>query len=251
MLGDERRLLGLIVFRHFLGVAARGLGLLEFLVLDRDELGAQAFHLLLGGRAHVGGGDDGAEAARGRDRLQAGDARAHDEDLRRRHRAGGGHHHRQRAAVFGGGIDHRTIAGEVGLARQHVHDLGAGDARHQLHGEGGDAGLGHGLERGVLAIGIHDGDDQRALLVAGKLGGGRPAHLEHHVGVPDRALEHGCTRGGEFGIGNAGLRAGAGLDGDVGAEPFHLLHRFRRRGDPTFHRVDLTRDRNAHSPASS
>ena len=45
-------------------------------------------------------------------------------------------------------------------------------------------------------------------------------------------VAHGGAGGGEFGVGNAGLRAGARLDRDVGAEPFHLLDRFRRRGDP-------------------
>jgi len=163
-------------------------------------------------------------------------------------RAGRRHHHWQRAAIFGGGIDDGPVAREIGLAREHVHDLRAGDARQQLHREGGDAGIGHRLERGVLAIRIHDGDDERAPLVAGKLGGGRSAHLEHHVGILEGAIGHGCAGGGEFGVGNAGFRSGARLDGDVGAEPFHLLDRFRRRRDPAFRWVDLTRDRNAHSP---
>ena len=83
MLGGERGLLGLILFRHFLGVAAGGLRVLEFLVLDREELGAEDFDLLLRRGAHVGRGDDGAEPPRGRDRLQAGDADAHHEHLGR------------------------------------------------------------------------------------------------------------------------------------------------------------------------
>ena len=86
--GDQRRLLGLVGVRHFLGVAAGGLGLLELLVLDGDEFGAERFDLFLGRRPHVGRGDDRAEAARRGDRLQAGDADAHDEDFRRRHGAG-------------------------------------------------------------------------------------------------------------------------------------------------------------------
>ena len=40
-------------------------------------------------------------------------------------------------AVLGGGIDDGAVAGEVGLGGEHVHHLGAGDARHQLHREGG------------------------------------------------------------------------------------------------------------------
>ena len=147
MRGDQRRLLGLVGVRHFLGVAARGLGLLEFLVLDRDEFGAEQLDLLLGRGAHVGRGDDRAEAPGGRDRLQPGDADAHDEGLGGRHGAGRRHHHRKRAAIFGRRVDHGAIAGEIGLAGQHVHHLRAGDARHQLHREGGDAGLGERLDR--------------------------------------------------------------------------------------------------------
>ena len=52
--GDQSRLLGLVLRRHFLGVAAGGLGLLELFVLDRDEFGAEALHLLLDSRPHVG-----------------------------------------------------------------------------------------------------------------------------------------------------------------------------------------------------
>ena len=86
MRGGQRLLLFLIGRRHFLGIAARGLGLFEFLVLDGDEFGAERFDLLLGRGPHVGRGDDGAEPPRGRNGLQAGDADAHDEGLARRAR---------------------------------------------------------------------------------------------------------------------------------------------------------------------
>ena len=79
MLGGERGLLGLVLFRHLLGVAAGGLRVLEFLVLDREEFCAEAFDLLLGRGPHVSRGDDGAKPPRGGDRLQAGDADAHHE----------------------------------------------------------------------------------------------------------------------------------------------------------------------------
>ena len=161
---------GLILLRHFLGVAAGCLRRLEFLVLDRDELGAEALDLLLGRGPHIGRGDDGAEPARGRDRLQAGDAGAHDEDFRCRNGTGRGHHHRQRPAIFGGGVDDGAIAGKIGLARQHIHDLRAGDARQKLHGKADDAGLGHAAQRVLMAVWVHDGDDDRALLQARKLG---------------------------------------------------------------------------------
>ncbi len=100
VLGGQRGLLGLVFLRHFLGVAAGGLGRLELLVLDGEELRAERLDLFLGGRTHVGGGHHRAEAARGGDRLQAGDADAHDEHLGGGHGAGGRHHHRQRAVIL-------------------------------------------------------------------------------------------------------------------------------------------------------
>ena len=166
VIGDERRLLRLVLFRHFLGVAGGGFRLLEFLVLDRDEFRAEALHLFLDGRAHVGRGHDGAETARRRNRLQAGDADAHHEDLGGGHGAGRGHHHRERAAEFPRRVDHRAIAGEIGLARQHVHRLRARDARHQFHGKRNKPRIGKSLDRGFIAVGIHDGGDERAFLVA-------------------------------------------------------------------------------------
>src|SRR3981081_2490054 len=72
VLGGKRRLLGLILFRHFLGIAACGFGLLELLVLDREEFGPQAFDLLFHRGPHVGGGDDGAQPPRARARPAGG-----------------------------------------------------------------------------------------------------------------------------------------------------------------------------------
>ena len=43
------------------------------------------------------------------------------------------------------------------------------------------------FERGLVAVGVHDGDDQRALVDPGKLGRIGPPHLEHHVGAADSA----------------------------------------------------------------
>src|SRR5262249_17417395 len=146
---------------------------------------------------------------------------------------------------------HGAVAREIGLAGEHVHHLRAGDARQQLHREGDDAGIGHGLERRVLAVGIHHGDDERALLVVGELGGSRPTHLEHDVGILRGGFDHGRAGGGEFCVGNPGFRSSGRLDGDIGAERFHLLDCFRRRSDPVFRRIDLARYGNAHSPASS
>ena len=87
---------------------------------------------------------------------------------------------------------------------------------------------------------------KRAPFVAGKLGRGRTAHLEHHVGTIDGAVDDGCAGGDEFGVRNAGFDSSAGLDRDLGPEPLHLLDRVGRRGDPVLDRVGLARYGNAH-----
>ena len=135
----------LVVLAHLPGVAAGGLGRACSRLVDGDEARAEALDLLLRGGAHVGRRDDGAEPARRGDRLQPGHPGAHHQHARRLDRAGGGHHHRKGAAELGGGIEHRLVAGEVGLRGQDVHRLGAGDARQQLHREGGRSRRGHRL----------------------------------------------------------------------------------------------------------
>ena len=62
VVGDQLGLLLLVLGRHRLGVAGRRLRLLELLVLDGDELGAERGDLLLGGGTHVGRRDDARRA---------------------------------------------------------------------------------------------------------------------------------------------------------------------------------------------
>ena len=66
---------------------------------DADEFRAQAFDLFLDGGADVVAADDGAQAARGGDGLQSGDARADDQNARGRNGSGGGGHHRETGAA--------------------------------------------------------------------------------------------------------------------------------------------------------
>ena len=250
--GGEGRLLGLIVLRHFLGVAARRLGLGEFLVLDGQKLRAEGLDLFLGGGAHVGRGDDGAKAARGGDGLKARDAHAHDEDLGRRHGARRRHHHRQRPAIFTRAIDDGAIARQIGLGRQHVHDLRAGDARHEFHGEGGEARLGELGQRLVLPIGVHDGDDGRAGGRALKVRRSGPAHGEHHLRASDslgQAVGDLRASGFEIRVGNAGGGARPGLHHDLGAEGGELLDRFRRHRDAGLDGKVFSRNGDAHTKA--
>src|SRR5262249_50609912 len=114
--GDERGLLGLIFSAHRLGVAGGGFRLLEFLVLDRNELAAERSDLFFGGGTHVGGADYGAQTARRGDGLQTGNANAHDEHFRGGDGASGGHHHREGAAIEFRSFDYGAIAAEIGLA---------------------------------------------------------------------------------------------------------------------------------------
>ena len=63
------------------------------------------------------------------------------------------------------------------------------------------------LQRGFVAERIHDGDDQRALLVAGKFGRARPANLQHHVGVLARVVADKRARRFVVGVGYARAHA--------------------------------------------
>ena len=92
MLADQLSLLA----EKLLGLLAC-VSALTFLRLQSqlDEGGAEGLHLFFHDWAHVVGGDDRSQPARGGDRLQARDSRAHDQHPRRSHSAGRGHHHRE------------------------------------------------------------------------------------------------------------------------------------------------------------
>ena len=88
----------------------------------------------------------------------------YDEDARRGHSAGRGHHHWKGATKLGCRIDDGLIAREVRLAGQHIHRLGAGDTRHQLHRHRCDIVVRVGIEIGARAIGIKHPDQKHARL---------------------------------------------------------------------------------------
>ena len=117
--------------------------------------------------------------------------------------------------------------------------LSAGDARDQLHGEGRDAGIRHRLERGVVAVRIHDGDDQRALAVFRQLGRVRPAHLQHHVGAGKRIGRDRRARRRIIRVQDARLDASARLHRHLGAEPDHLLDGLGGGGDARLGLIDF------------
>jgi hypothetical protein len=157
-----------------------------------------------------------------------------------------GHHHREGAAEGFGGFDHRAVAGKIGLRRQHVHHLRAGDARHQFHGERGDTGARNRLQRRLVAVRVHDGDHQRAALVFREFRRLRPLHLDNDVGVLERIRADGGASRGELGIGQARLDARARFDHHIGADRLELLHGVGGSGDPRFGRVDFLGNGNLH-----
>ncbi len=110
-----------VILAQFLGVAALRCGILQ--PLDENEFGAEALHLFRRRRPDIRRRDDGAEPSRRGDRLEACNARTHDEHPCRRHRSRRRHHHRKGAGILRGGVDHRLVAGKIGLRRQHVHRL--------------------------------------------------------------------------------------------------------------------------------
>ena len=190
------------VGRHGARIAARALGdFLFFLGQERhvEEFRAQRLHLFLDGRAHVGGLDDGAQALGRGDRLQAGHAHAHDQYAGRLDGAGRRHQHGHEALVGIRGHQHRLVAGDIRLRRQHVHRLRARDARHGFQREGGQAGRGHGGD--IVGVKrVEHADQHSAAGHQGPFPGVRCAHLEHD--------------GAAIGfLGGADLRAGGGIRG--------------------------------------
>ena len=250
MIGDQRGLLGLVLLGHFLGIAAGGLGGFEFLVLNRDEFRAKAHHLLLGRRPHIGRSHNRAKPARRRYRLQAGNAGAHDKNSRGGNRAGGGHHHRQRTAERSRRVDHRAIARQIGLARQHIHDLRPRNARQQLERKGDDASLRHRTDRVVVAVRIHHGDDDGALFHPRQFRRFRPAHLKHDVGIVQGIGHDRSARRRVIAIENAGFDAGARLYGNRRPQRGHLLDGFGGCSDARLARLGLGNHRNLHKASA-
>ena len=173
----------------------------------------------------------------------------HEEGLGGRHGSRRRHHHRQGLVVLFGGIDHGAVAGKVGLARQDVHHLGAGNARHELHGEGDGAGLCQGLDILLVSGRIHDRDHGGALGGAFKLGGGRPLYAKHDVGTLDGGLAGLGDGGARFlvvGVASPGMLARARMHRDICAKRDELAHRFGRRGDARLGLRGFAQDSDLH-----
>jgi hypothetical protein len=240
--------------RHGFGVAAhalRGLALFVGLVGHLDELGAQGFDLLLHRRPHIAGLDDRAEPLGRGDGLQARHAHAQDDDARRLDGAGRRHQHREQLGVVHGGQHHRLVAGQVGLAGQHVQALRARGARRGLEREGGQAGAGQLLQ--ALGVeGVEQAQQHAAAFHQRQLGCAGPLHLQHQLGG------QGAGRVGQLGAGR--LVGGVGAGGGVAGVAFHqhavagglqLLGGFRGDRHPGLAGRALARHSNQHAASSS
>ena len=111
---------------------------------------------------------------------------------------------------------------------------------------GRNAGIGHRLQRGIVAIGIHDGDDEGTLPVAFEIVGGGTAHFQDNVGILGGTRRDAGAGRRIFGVRNTRLNPGAGLNRDRGAKPDQLLHRFRGAGDPWLGLVGFLSNRDFH-----
>ena len=176
-------LLGLLLGGELARVAAGALGGDAGL----DELRAQRAHLLARRAAHVVGLDHGAEPLRGRDRLQAGDARADHQHGRRADGAGRRGQHREELVERGRADQHGLVAGDRGLRGQRVHGLRARDARYELHREAGDAPLLQCAHQRRLVVGREEPGDHRTRLQLRDLARVKRLHGEQEIG----GREHG------------------------------------------------------------
>ena len=244
--GGELAELGELLLAELRGgrrrVAAGGGAVLRPLELEEHELGAHGFDLLGDLGAHVEGADDGAERDRGADGGEAGDAGAYHEHLGGRDLAGGGDLAGEEAAEVVAGLDDRPVAGDVRHRAQRVHLLGAADAGHHVHGDGGDALALERLEQlGVLG-GVDEADQDLALAGALDLDGLGGAHLGDDVGLlPELGGGfHHLDAGFAVGVvREAGGVAGPGFDDAVVTELLQRLGGLGGQGHPLLAVEDL------------
>jgi len=142
-----------------------------------DELGAQRLDLFARGGPHVRGFDHRTQPLGRGDGLQAGHPGSQHDGARGFQGAGGGHHHGNQAAVIVRGEQHGLVAGQVGLGRQHVQALRAGDAGRGFQRESDESYRGH-LFQAFGVEGIKHADDDSARFHLGQFSGSGRANLQ-------------------------------------------------------------------------
>ena len=147
----------------------------------------------------------------------------------------------EKASELAGGLDHSTVAGDVGHRTERVHRLRPGDARHSVHRDGVDPALGQALEQVAILRRLDEADQSRALagefdfIILGR------ANLKDDVGLgPDiRSGKHGRPDFLIERIGKLGRLARIGLDRHFKAKLDKLGHVLRRGGNPVFPGCDF------------
>ena len=186
-------------------------------------------------------------AASGGNRLQPGNTCPHDEHARCGHRTGRRHHHRHGAIIDLRGIDHSLITSKIGLAGKHIHHLRARDARHELHGNRGQARLGHRRDIAFMAIRIHLRDHHGAAGIGLDIGSRRPANPQNDVSSGNqrsKVADNLGTLGFKSLVRQPRLQPGTGLDHHIEAQGLEALDRIRRCGNASFIGIALERNGN-------
>ena len=216
---------------HHLRVAAlAGAVLLEF---QFEELRAHALDLVLDRGAGVEGAHDGTQLDRRTDGRQPGNARADDQHPGRWHATGSSDLAGEKSSELAGGLDHRTVAGDVGHRAERVHRLRPGNARHGIHRDGVDPALGQALKQVAVLRRLDEADQRRAFAGEFDFVVLRRSNLEDDVGLgPDiRSGQHGRPDFLIERIGELGRLARADLDCHFKAKLDELGHVLRRSGD--------------------
>ena len=218
-------------------------------VLSVDELRSQALGLLRRLRAHVVRGDHGAQAPRGADGLEAGDADPEDQDVRGLGGAGGGRQQREIAPEGVRGDEDGLVAADVRLRGQGVHRLGPGQGpRDGVQADRGDAGGGQRLHQGRVQQRLQEADDGLAGAQPRDLGGHRLLDAQDDVGVRVQPLGAHDRRAGvrERLVRDRGTGTRAGLDEDLEPGRRQLAEPFGHQGNAPFSGRGLPGDADLH-----
>ena len=239
----------LIFGAHLAGIAALPFAFDPGDILDEDRLGAERHNLFAGRRTYVGRADLCTKPPSGRDRLQPRDPDPHDEQFGRTDRPRRGHHHRISAAISRRCVDHRLVAGQIGLRGQDVHRLRPRDAWQPLHRQRVEPG---GAIRSDIVGAprrIERAKQQRALLRPAQRRRVGPGDSQDDIGVGKHrgaVADRGASRF-EIGIADRGLLARAPLDRDARAERGIFLDGLGDRRDARFDAAFLE-DCDLHAP---
>ena len=215
MLGEHRGLPRLRVGLELTRVAA---GVLLGVRLDAGlhESRAERLDLIAHRGADVERLHDGAEPTAGRDRLKSRDARSQDERPRRGDRSGSGHHQREDAREPNSGDDRSVVSRERRHRREHVHVLGAADARHRLEAKCRDAAVDERAKQRGIPGRFENADEDRAALELGHERHVGAAHHNDDVGVGEQCRAVGRHLGSNLdvcGVGDPCGGPGPGLNG--------------------------------------